>query len=129
MAVMTEENTSTVTLTAIAAEKLREIMAEKSLDATYALRVFVSGGGCSGLQYGMAFDDKPRPIDVQLEQQGLRMVIDPQSLGLMSGASIDYIDSPTGGGFHIDNPNAASGCGCGQSSQDDGAGGGCSGCH
>jgi len=118
MAVATMEETTLVatapvTLTQLAADKLIEIMDEKGVRNTHALRVFVSGGGCSGLQYGMAFDDKPRDVDTVFEQCGLRVVIDPQTLGYMSGASIDYVDNAMGGGFHIENPNVVSSCGAG----------------
>ena len=121
------EKTNLINLTEAAAEKLTAVMKEKGLVETHALRVFVSGGGCSGLQYGMTFDASPRQIDTVFEQHGLRVIIDPQSLQHMSGAEIDYVDSPMGGGFHIENPNAATGCGCGTSSGS-GNGGGCSGC-
>lgn len=118
MSVATMEKTAAITLTETAAEKLAAIMAEKGVRETHALRVFVSGGGCSGLQYGMTFDNNVRPVDVVLEQHGLRMVVDPQSLSYMQGASIDYVDGPMGAGFHIENPNAVSNCGSG-----------CSGCQ
>ncbi len=131
MSVDTMEETI-VTLTEAAAEKLDTIMKEKGVRETHGLRVFVSGGGCSGLQYGMTFDDNPRPVDSVFEQHGLRIIIDPQSRQYMEGASIDYVDSLMGGGFHIENPNAVSSCGCGHSFRSkDGAegGGGCSSCH
>ena len=118
MTVTQVETTTLVTLTETAAQKLAEIMDEKGMRETHALRVFVSGGGCSGFQYGMGFDDAPRETDTVSEQHGLRMVIDPQSLEVMSGATVDYIDHPTSGGFHIENPNSMSQCGSG----------GCSGC-
>ncbi len=132
MTVATMEETALITLTQTAADKLLAIMKEKGLAGTHGLRVFVSGGGCSGLQYGMTFDDNPRPVDAVFEQHGLRVIVDPRSLPYLEGASIDYVDSLMGGGFQIDNPNAISTCGCGQSfrSKDDGgAGGGCSSCH
>jgi iron-sulfur cluster assembly accessory protein len=133
MSVATMEETAAVTLTEAAAEKLAAVMDEKGVRATHGLRVFVSGGGCSGLQYGMTFDNNPRPVDLVFEQRGLRVIIDPQSLRYMEGANIDYVDSLMGGGFHIENPNAVSSCGCGSSfrSKDGGAsdGGGCSGCN
>ena len=119
MTVVTVEETTTVTLTETAAGKLIGIMNEKGLAETHGLRVFVSGGGCSGLQYGMTFDANPAPVDLVLEQHGLRVIIDPQSLRYMEGASIDYVDNPAGGGFHIENPNAAATC----------SSGGCSGCR
>ncbi len=118
MSVTTLEETATITLTETAAEKLAAIMDEKGVRETHGLRVFVSGSGCSGLQYGMTFDSNPRPVDVVFEQQGLRVIVDPQSLQYMEGASIDYVEGPTGGGFHIENPNAVSNCS-----------GGCSSCH
>jgi iron-sulfur cluster assembly accessory protein len=114
MSVDTIEETI-VTLTEAAAEKLDTIMKEKGVRETHGLRVFVSGGGCSGLQYGMTFDSDPRPVDTVSEQHGLRIIIDPQSRQYMEGASIDYVDSLMGGGFHIENPNAVSSCGCGHS--------------
>jgi iron-sulfur cluster assembly accessory protein len=99
-----------ITLTPLAAEKLGELMEQKGLRATHALRVFIQGGGCSGFQYGMTFDSNPRPIDHVFEEHGLRVVVDPQSLQYMAGSSIDYLDGPNGGGFHIDNPNMVSSC-------------------
>ena len=134
MTVALTEQTAVVTLTETAATKLRSIMAEKNL-ADYALRVFVAGGGCSGFQYGMTFDNNPRDIDIVFEQSGLRVIVDPRSVEYIAGANIDYVDSLMGGGFQIENPNAASSCGCGQSfrtKNDNGeeeSGGGCAGCH
>lgn len=113
------EATDAITLTAAAAAKLEEIMTEKGVRETHGLRVFVSGSGCSGLQYGMTFDNAPRPVDVVSVQHGLRVIIDPQSLQYMSGSQIDFIDGEMGAGFHIDNPNSVSNCSTG----------GCSGCH
>ena len=103
-----------VTITDIASEKLQNIMKEKSLD-NYALRVFVSGGGCSGLNYGMTFAEAPETTDQTFEDNGLKIVIDPESSQYLMGAQIDYIDSLMGGGFRIDNPNAVQTCSCGSS--------------
>ncbi len=97
-----------------AASRLLTMMREKQLDG-YALRVFVAGGGCSGLQYGMTFDDETREGDSEFNASGLRVLVDPISAGYLMGASIDYVDSLMGGGFKIDNPNAVSSCGCGHS--------------
>ena len=108
-----EQQQVPVTLTETAAAKLSAIMEEKGVRETHCLRVFVSGGGCSGLQYGMAFDNNPRAVDMVFEQRGLRVIIDSQSLNYMTGAKIDYVDSPMGGGFHIENPNAVSSCSAG----------------
>ena len=132
MTVATMEETAVINLTQAAADKLLSIMTEKGLQDTHALRVFVSGGGCSGLQYGMTFDNNPRDVDATFEQHGLRVIVDPRSLPYLEGANIDYVDSLMGGGFQIDNPNAVSTCGCGHSfrtkdggESECGCGGGC----
>lgn len=104
-----------VTLTPAAAEKLSGILSQKGMAETHALRVFVKGGGCGGMQYGMTFDDQTREGDEVVEQHGLRVVVDPTSLFYIDGANIDYVDNLMGGGFHIDNPQATSACGCGSS--------------
>jgi iron-sulfur cluster assembly protein len=103
-----------ITLTANAADKLGGIMDQKGLRESHALRVFVKGGGCGGMQYGMTFDET-RDGDEEYEMHGLRIIVDPTSLFYISGASIDYVDNLMGGGFHIDNPQATSSCGCGSS--------------
>lgn len=125
-----------MTLTPAAEAKLRELLQQRNIP-NYGLRVFVAGGGCSGLQYGMAFEAQPRDFDTVVDQNGVRLFIDPTSLLYLQGASIDFIDSLMGGGFKIDNPNAVSSCGCGHSfktktsaSTDEGAGCGTGcGCH
>ena len=104
-----------VTLTANAAEKLGGILEQKGIAATHGLRVFVKGGGCGGMQYGMTFDDQTRYSDQIYEQHGMRVLVDDVSLFYIDGASIDYVDNLMGGGFHIDNPQAVSSCGCGSS--------------
>jgi iron-sulfur cluster assembly protein len=103
-----------ITLTPIAADKLENIMTEKGLN-NYALRVFVSGGGCSGLSYGMTFAEAPETDDQIFEANGVKVVVDPGSLHYVDGAEIDYIDSLMGGGFRIENPNAVQSCACGSS--------------
>ena len=104
-----------ITLTPSAAEKLGGIMEQKGMKQSHALRVFVKGGGCGGMQYGMTFDDNVREDDSVWDQHGLRLVVDGTSLFYVDGANIDYIDNLMGGGFHIDNPQAVSSCGCGSS--------------
>jgi iron-sulfur cluster assembly accessory protein len=106
--------TTPVTLSSAASEKLLGLMREKQLE-NHALRVFVAGGGCSGLQYGMTFDDETNPGDTEFEASGLKVRVDPMSIRYVQGAVIDYQDSIMGGGFKIDNPNAVSRCGCGSS--------------
>ena len=103
-----------ITLTPTAADKLGGIMDEKGVKTSHALRIFVKGGGCGGMQYGMTFDQL-REGDEQYEMHGLRIIVDPTSLFYIDGASIDYVDNLMGGGFHIDNPQATSSCGCGSS--------------
>ncbi|NUQ02479.1 MAG: iron-sulfur cluster insertion protein ErpA [Anaerolineae bacterium] len=109
----TEEATLTVTPAATA--MIRTLLDQRQIP-DYALRVFVAGGGCSGLQYGMAFEPEAKDFDAVLEAgSGVRLVVDPTSLMYLQGACIDYVDSLMGGGFRIENPNAVSACGCGNS--------------
>lgn len=122
-----------ITLTPKAVCELRELMLAEGR-TTSALRVWVAGGGCSGLSYGMALDDnEPEDGDQTFEQEGVKIYIDPMSLQYMDGSSVDYIDDAMGGGFKIENPNAVSSCGCGSSfktedGQEPSGGGGCGGC-
>jgi iron-sulfur cluster assembly protein len=118
--VVEQESEQGITLTPAAVEKLGELMEQKGVRDTHALRVFIRGSGCSGFQYGMTFDSSPRPVDRVFEEHGLRVIVDPQSLEYMAGASIDYVEDPEGAGFHIENPNIVSSCG---------SSGGCSGCR
>jgi len=103
-----------ITLTDLAADKLQNIMTEKGIES-YGLRVFVSGGGCSGLSYGMTFSETSEMGDQVFEVGNLKVMVDPASFPYLNGAQIDYIDSLMGGGFHIENPNAVSTCSCGSS--------------
>ena len=103
-----------ITLTPVASDKLQGIMTEKGIP-DYALRVFVSGGGCSGLSYGMTFAQGPEMGDQIFEANGVKVVVDPASIAYLDGAEIDYIDSLMGGGFRIENPNAVQSCACGSS--------------
>lgn len=118
-----------ITLTDRAATELKDLIATEN-KPNAALRVWVSGGGCSGLSYGMALDDNPPEADDQVfEGNGLKVFIDSLSLNYMSGSSVDYVDDPMGGGFKIENPNAVSSCGCGNSfSTEDSGGCGCGSC-
>ena len=103
-----------VQLTPLAAERLQKILAEKSLP-NHGLRVFVAGGGCSGMQYGMAFESQARDQDTVFQSSGVTVYVDSISRDYLLGASIDYADNLMGGGFRIENPNAVSSCGCGSS--------------
>jgi iron-sulfur cluster assembly protein len=127
-----------VSLTATAADKIRELMAEDPEGETSVLRVAIQGGGCSGFQYGLGFDAGPVEGDEVMELEGVRVVVDPFSAPYLKGATIDFLTGLQESGFKIDNPNAAASCGCGHSFTvaDEGAeaapdahGGGCgSGC-
>jgi iron-sulfur cluster assembly accessory protein len=107
--------TPVVTVTESAAARLQAMMKERAL-SDYGLRVFVAGGGCSGLQYGMTFDNEERPGDTVWEVGGLKLMVDPVSAGYIKGAVISYQqDNMLQGAFKIDNPNAVASCGCGHS--------------
>ena len=128
MSVTTTEQ-ATITLTEKAATEIKGLFEQQGIENA-ALRVFVSGGGCSGLQYGMAIAEEVEEGDLEFEQHGVRILVDPLSVNYMTGSSIDYVEDMMGGGFKIDNPNATRSCGCGSSfSTEDGEAGGCgSGC-
>jgi iron-sulfur cluster assembly protein len=118
---------ATVTLTEGALSQLRSLL-EKEANPEVGLRVFVSGGGCSGLQYGMAFDDNVRPGDEIVQHESVRILIDDFSAPYLRGAEIDYVDSLMGAGFTVHNPNAVSSCSCGHSfdtGEDAGTASGC----
>ena len=105
---------ATVTISGGALSQLKSLL-EKEANPEVGLRVFVSGGGCSGLQYGMAFDDNVRPGDEIVEQDGVRILVDDFSAPYIRGSEIDYVDSLMGAGFTVHNPNAVSSCSCGHS--------------
>jgi len=128
------EQTNTITLTPAAANAVQDLLAKRNLEG-YALRVFISGGGCSGYQYGMALENNVRENDLVMEQHGVKVVIDEVSINYLTGATVDFVDELMGSGFKIENPNAVSSCGCGSSfrtKNDDGYNrsnsGGCN-CH
>ena len=104
---------SILSITPTAAEKVRELL-EQENDPTLALRIFVAGGGCSGLQYGMTLDEE-QDGDTLIEQSGIKVLVDEMSLGYINGSQVDYVDSLMGAGFTVNNPNAVSSCGCGHS--------------
>ena len=108
------EKSDSIVLTESAAEMVQNLLVQKNVPE-YGLRIFVSGGGCSGLQYGMALDKEPGENDHVIGNGGVKIFIDPISMMYLSGSIVDYEDSLMGGGFRIDNPNAVSSCGCGHS--------------
>ena len=97
-----------------AASKVKQLIEEEG-NADLKLRVFVSGGGCSGFQYGFTFDEVVNEDDTALEKNGVTLLIDPMSYQYLAGAEIDYQEGLEGAQFVIKNPNATSTCGCGSS--------------
>lgn len=109
-----EQTPAPLEFTAAAANKVRDLIAEEGNDALM-LRVFVSGGGCSGFQYGFTFDEKLGDGDTVVEKGGVKLLIDPMSFQYLMGAEIDYTEGLQGAQFVIRNPNATTTCGCGSS--------------
>jgi iron-sulfur cluster assembly protein len=104
-----------ISITDKGAEKVREFLESQQADVTLAgLRVGVRGGGCSGFQYQLAFDEQ-RDKDVVFEDHGLKLLVDDESLQFVSGSVIDYQESLQGAGFKVENPNVVAACGCGSS--------------
>jgi iron-sulfur cluster insertion protein len=101
-------------VTTAAAVKIQELLTEEGKSDS-GLRVFVQGGGCSGFQYGLMIEEGGGVGDQQFESNGVRLYVDPVSLSYVKGAEVDFVDTITGGGFTIKNPNATSTCGCGSS--------------
>src|SRR4030095_6197886 len=102
-----------ITLTEAAIRHLQGLIAEKG-DASKGLRLFVEKGGCAGMQYGMTLDGVETG-DETFEKDGVRVIVDPESLNYLRGSEIDYCDDLTGTGFRLKNPNAVRSCGCGTS--------------
>ena len=103
-----------IDISPIAASKITELLAEENKEGS-GLRVFVQGGGCSGFQYGLMIEEAGTDADQVFESNGVKLYIDPISVRYLGGAHVDFLDTVTGGGFTIKNPNAKSTCGCGQS--------------
>lgn len=125
---VTDTATPLVSMTAGAATKLKEIIAKQGRD-DLALRVYVTPGGCSGFSYGMTFAEGADEGDAVIEQEGVKVVVDPMSAMYLKGAEIDFVDALMGGGFALRNPNAVSSCGCGQSFKAAGESGTAKACH
>jgi iron-sulfur cluster assembly accessory protein len=111
---MIDATPTIVSLTDAAALKLAELTKEET-NPEIGLRVYVYSGGCSGYRYGMMLEDQPTPEDNVLQANGVRVYIDNNSVPLIRGSEIDYVDTLMGAGFTVNNPNAVSGCGCGSS--------------
>ncbi|MAF26637.1 MAG: iron-sulfur cluster insertion protein ErpA [Gemmatimonadota bacterium] len=103
-----------ITVTEVASGKMKEILQEED-QAEKGIRIFVEGGGCSGFQYGFAFDDA-KEADFKLEMPGgFEVLVDAFSMNYLKGATVDYVETLEASGFKITNPNATGTCGCGQS--------------
>lgn len=103
-----------ITITDAAAEKVKDLITQEG-DENLMLRVAVRPGGCSGFSYEMFFDSEREADDVTADHGGVKVVVDPSSAQLLTGATLDYKDGLQGAGFSINNPNAQRTCGCGQS--------------
>ncbi|MGH9253711.1 MAG: iron-sulfur cluster insertion protein ErpA [Vicinamibacterales bacterium] len=103
-----------INVSSTAASKIHELLSEEG-KAGSGLRVFVQGGGCSGFQYGLMIEEGGGDADQIFESNGVKLYIDPVSISYLKGAEVDFVETVTGGGFTIRNPNAVSTCGCGQS--------------
>ena len=112
---------TTITMTTAAADKVRELLKQEN-DESLGLRIFVAGGGCSGLQYGMTLDEEQEG-DTIVAVEGFKVFVDEMSLGYIVGSEVDYVDSLMGAGFTVNNPNAVSSCGCGHSFKTSSGGG------
>jgi iron-sulfur cluster assembly protein len=110
----TLEQTDMIQITDSATQTVQNLLVQKNVP-DYGLRIFVSGGGCSGMQYGMALDAEAGENDHVIERDDVKIFVDPISMMYLGGSVIDYEDNLMGGGFKIDNPNAVSSCGCGHS--------------
>ena len=125
---MIESQPAVVSLTDAAASKLRELTKDETNEAI-GLRVYVYSGGCSGYRYGMMLEDAPTADDKVMHANGMRVYVDGNSIPLLQGSEIDYVDTLMGAGFTVNNPNAVTGCGCGSSfrtAEDEGSPRGCS---
>jgi iron-sulfur cluster insertion protein len=103
-----------ITVTESAARRIAALKQQEEAGEAF-LRIAVSGGGCSGFQYGLSFDDQRNPDDFVFERGGVAVIVDDVSLGLLNGSEIDFVEDLMGASFQIKNPNAASSCGCGNS--------------
>ena len=103
-----------IVLTNAAARKVQELILEEH-NPDLKLRVYISGGGCSGFQYGMALEPFPNADDTVLEIGEIKVFVDPMSVPMLDGVVVDFLDNLDGSGFKFDNPNATKSCGCGNS--------------
>jgi iron-sulfur cluster assembly protein len=107
---------SAIAVSESAAEQALSLMDQEGMDTDVGgLRLFVQQGGCAGLSYGMRFDHEPDDEDTVYEHHGLRVFVDPASMNYIEGSQLDYEGGLQGAGFHVENPNVVSECGCGES--------------
>ncbi|MFC2553710.1 iron-sulfur cluster insertion protein ErpA [Aggregatibacter sp. HMT-949] len=111
---MTDHIAVPLTFTDAAANKVKSLISEEE-NHNLKLRVYITGGGCSGFQYGFTFDEKVNEGDLTVEKSGVQLVIDPMSLQYLIGGTVDYTEGLEGSRFIVINPNASSTCGCGSS--------------
>ena len=111
---MDENEERQIALTESAVRRIASLKAQEQAKNAF-LRIAVSGGGCSGFQYGISFDDRKNPDDFVFERDGIAVIVDDTSLDLLNGSEIDFVEDLMGASFQIKNPNAASSCGCGNS--------------
>lgn len=104
-----------IEVTQPAAERIRELLEKEGKAETHGLRMKVIGGGCSGLRYELAFDDRVTDGDTQVEASGVRVIVDDKSALYLLGTTLDFVDTLQETGFKMNNPNASSTCGCGES--------------
>ncbi|HUK45308.1 MAG TPA: iron-sulfur cluster assembly accessory protein [Gaiellaceae bacterium] len=107
--------TTEITLTERAAEKVRDLMAQEPAGEAEVLRVAIQGGGCGGFEYALGFDRGATGEDAEYEFYGVKVVVDPASAQYLKGATVDFVESLKESGFKVDNPNASGSCGCGHS--------------
>jgi iron-sulfur cluster insertion protein len=111
---MSEDIAVPLQFTEAAAHKVKNLIADED-NPNLKLRVYITGGGCSGFQYGFTFDDKINEGDMTIERSGVALVVDPMSLQYLVGGSVDYTEGLEGSRFVVNNPNAKTTCGCGSS--------------
>jgi iron-sulfur cluster insertion protein len=111
-----EANHPMISITTLAADKVKEISKSEGLEGQ-GLRLRVVGGGCAGFQYDLYFEDKPTDLDEQFESHGVKLFVDPLSYQYLDGTEIDYVEGSHGSGFKFGNPNVSGTCGCGSSFQ------------
>lgn len=114
MSVAETFNPSSINLSANAVKKVLELVSEEE-NPSLKLRVYITGGGCSGFQYGFSFEEEAAEDDMAVERDGVTLVVDPMSFQYLAGSEVDYLEGLEGSRFVVNNPNAATTCGCGAS--------------